>query len=412
MSARCPYTTRPTMLGLTGSLFLAISGSTVLNMWYDRDIDANMPRTSKRPLPTGKTSPREALIFGLAISALGVGWAFTMDTLFGLVVFAGLFFDVIVYTVWLKRRTAWSIVWGGISGGMPILAGRVLGVGQFDWIGVALSLAILFWIPTHILTFSMRYHNDYQTAGVPTFPSTYGFQTTRVIIAVSSRAPLGTHQFWAFQIRFTLYAQLYVVIICVKKTVFTGANSMKKISIFDRILLLITGLLAAYQIVVGCDGLGTLAVISYTIAFGVLLVAGLLLIIMGFEVLDSPLVVIISTVIPLSLSLGLVAEYLPGYVTPYFIFVVVGFLAIVITRFATPGKIATIVLAVVHGVAGMLIFLLPIILSVNGTTPGGFALVGVGGAQNTCQIGRNLCFSQRFISMSERFLPTVEMTPE
>ncbi len=174
------------MLGLTGSLFLAISGSTVLNMWYDRDIDANMPRASKRPLPTGKISPREALIFGLAISVLGVGWAFTMDALFGLVVFAGLFFDVIVYTVWLKRRTAWSIVWGGISGGMPILAGRVLGVGQFDWIGVALSLAILFWIPTHILTFSMRYHKDYQAAGVPTFPSTYGFQTTRVIIAVSS----------------------------------------------------------------------------------------------------------------------------------------------------------------------------------------------------------------------------------
>ena len=106
--------------------------------------------------------------------------------LYGLIIFAGLFFDVVVYTIWLKRRTAWSIVWGGISGGMPILAGRVLGLGQIDWIGVTLTLAILFWIPTHILTFSMRYHKDYQTAGVPTFPSTYGFQATRVIIAISS----------------------------------------------------------------------------------------------------------------------------------------------------------------------------------------------------------------------------------
>ncbi|MEA3351864.1 MAG: heme o synthase [Chloroflexota bacterium] len=186
MSARCPYTTRPVVLELAGSLFLAISGSTVLNMWYDRDIDARMPRTIKRPLPAGKITPHEALIFGLIISALGVGWALTMDLLYGTVVFAGLFFDVVVYTVWLKRRTAWSIVWGGISGGMPILAGRVLGTGQLDWVGITFTIAILFWIPTHILTFSMRYHKDYRTAGVPTFPSTYGFQTTRVIIAVSS----------------------------------------------------------------------------------------------------------------------------------------------------------------------------------------------------------------------------------
>ncbi|MBU0510781.1 MAG: heme o synthase [Chloroflexi bacterium] len=186
MSGRCPVLNLPTVLALAGSLFLAISGSTVLNMWYDRDIDAKMPRTSKRPLPIGKVTPREALIFGLAISALGVGWALTLDMLYALVVFAGLFFDVVVYTIWLKRRTAWSIVWGGISGGMPILAGRVLGIEGIDWVGITLTLAILFWIPTHILTFNMRYHKDYQAAGVPTFPSTYGFQATRVIIAISS----------------------------------------------------------------------------------------------------------------------------------------------------------------------------------------------------------------------------------
>jgi len=186
MSTRCPAHNLSTVLALAGSLFLSISGSTVLNMWYDRDIDAKMPRTSKRPLPTGKITSQEALIFGLTISALGVGWALTMNLLYGAVVFAGLFFDVVVYSMWLKRRTAWSIVWGGISGGMPILAGRALGVGQLDWVGLTLSLAVLFWIPTHILTFSMRYHKDYQSAGVPTFPSTYGFQATRVIIAISS----------------------------------------------------------------------------------------------------------------------------------------------------------------------------------------------------------------------------------
>ena len=186
MSARCPVHNIPTVLGLAGSLLLSISGSTVLNMWYDRDIDAIMPRTSKRPLSTGEVQPKEALIFGLVISVIGISWALVLDPLYGIIVFAGLFFDVVVYTIWLKRRTAWSIIWGGISGGMPILAGRVLGTGQIDWVGITLALGVLFWIPTHILTFSMRYHDDYKKAGVPTFPSTYSFQTTRLIIAISS----------------------------------------------------------------------------------------------------------------------------------------------------------------------------------------------------------------------------------
>ena len=186
MSARCPIFNLWTILSVAGSLFLAISGSTVLNMWYDRDIDAKMSRTIKRPLPAGKIPPQEALFFGLVISILGVGWAFIIDPLYGAIVFAGLFFDVVVYTIWLKRRTCWSILWGGISGAMPILAGRALGIGSIDWVGLALAAAVLFWIPTHILTFSMRYHEDYQAAGIPTFPSTYGFRFTRVIIASSS----------------------------------------------------------------------------------------------------------------------------------------------------------------------------------------------------------------------------------
>ncbi|HEC23659.1 MAG TPA: hypothetical protein ENI95_12170 [Chloroflexi bacterium] len=155
---------------------------------------------------------------------------------------------------------------------------------------------------------------------------------------------------------------------------------MKKISVVDRILLLLTGLAAAYQVAVGIEGLGGLTVLCYTIAFGVLLIAGLLLIIFGFEVLESPLVVVVAAIIPLSLSLGLVAEYLPAFRTPYLIFVVAGLLAILITRYAAPRPVATVTLATVHGVAGLLIFGLPIILSLQGVTRPGFALVGVGGA--------------------------------
>jgi heme o synthase len=173
-------------VGLIVSLFLAISGSTILNMWYDRDIDTVMKRTHNRPLATGAVGPWEALRLGLILSSLGIGLAVAMNPAYGLVVFAGLFFDVIIYTIWLKRKTCWSIVWGGVSGGMPILAGRVLAIGQIDLIGILLTLAVLFWIPTHTLTFSMHFHEDYKSAGVPTFPSTYGFVFTRVVIALSA----------------------------------------------------------------------------------------------------------------------------------------------------------------------------------------------------------------------------------
>lgn len=186
MSSRCPWLNLSMTLAVSGSLFLAISGSTILNMWYDRDIDAEMERTRKRPLSSGLVSPREVLVLGLVFSALGVGWALSLDLVYGSIVFAGLFFDVVIYTIWLKRRTSWSIIWGGLAGGMPVLAGRALGVGYIDWVGVTLALAVLFWIPTHILTFSLRYRDDYERAGVPTFSSRYGDETTRRIIAISS----------------------------------------------------------------------------------------------------------------------------------------------------------------------------------------------------------------------------------
>jgi hypothetical protein len=154
-----------------------------------------------------------------------------------------------------------------------------------------------------------------------------------------------------------------------------------KLTLLDRLLLLLTGLLAAYQIAVGVDGMATLAILAYTIAFGILLVAGLLLIILGFDVLDSPLVVIVSTVIPLSLSLGLVWEHFPTYGTIYLIFVTVGFLAVLTTRLLPlHNKLPVIVLAVVHGIAGLTIFLLPVLFSLSGKAPPGFSLVGVGGA--------------------------------
>jgi len=154
-----------------------------------------------------------------------------------------------------------------------------------------------------------------------------------------------------------------------------------KITITDRILLLLTGLLAAYQIAIGIDGYSTLPVIAYSTAFGVLLVAGLLLLILGFEVLDSPIVVIVSTIIPLSLAIGLISQYLTNYRVMYLIFAIIGFFAIVITR-ALPirNKFPLFILVIVHGVAGLTIFSLPIILVFSGLARSGFLLISVGGA--------------------------------
>lgn len=153
-----------------------------------------------------------------------------------------------------------------------------------------------------------------------------------------------------------------------------------KMSALDRLFLFGAALLASWQIVVGIDGLSRGPILAYTVAFGVLLVAALMLIILGFEALDFPVVVIVATVIPLSLALGLVWDRLPAYRLPFGLFVGVGLLAVGLTRTLGLGtRLQTVVLALVHGPAGLAIFLLPLFAAFNGQARPAFALVGVGG---------------------------------
>lgn len=186
ISACCLNLKAGSLGGLVGSLFLAVSGSTILNMAFDRDIDARMARTSRRPLPAGQVKPAEVWGLGLAFTASGLAWAAFIDIPYAAVVLAGVFFDVVIYTVLLKRRTPFSILIGGLAGGMPALAGRVLAAGRVDGAGLLLALGILLWIPTHILTFTIKYREDYACAGVPTFPEAIGIAATRRVIAISS----------------------------------------------------------------------------------------------------------------------------------------------------------------------------------------------------------------------------------
>lgn len=245
-----------TTLSLLGSLYLAICGSTVLNMYVDRDIDARMPRTIERPLPTGVVSPMETLAFGSLISLLGIGWAFALDLLFGLVVFAGLFFHVVVYTMWLKRKTPFSVMPGGIAGGMPVLAGRVLGTGAIDLVGVLLALAVLLWIPIHILTFATRYAEDYKLASIPTFPAVYGMNRTRLVLAGSTILTGVSMMLGAFLNGVTgpyLVASILAVVILIVITAFYSAFPtpkrnfllFKAASIYMLISMLMVGLTGA-----------------------------------------------------------------------------------------------------------------------------------------------------------------------
>ncbi|MEN8098425.1 MAG: protoheme IX farnesyltransferase [Chloroflexota bacterium] len=185
MSAYDPVLHWTRILSLSASLFLAISGSTMLNMVLDRDIDALMKRTQSRPLPAGKLDSTQVTVVSVTLSTIGVLWGFILSPLFGAVITAGLIFDVMVYSLWLKRRTAWAVIWGGISGGMPVLAGRVLGTGQFDLVGMLLALAIVTWIPSHIIPLTLRYREDYARAGIPTVPARYGEKVTRIIVSLS-----------------------------------------------------------------------------------------------------------------------------------------------------------------------------------------------------------------------------------
>jgi len=177
------------LLHLVISLYLAVSGTTVLNMYIDRDIDAIMERTKDRPLPSGKVTASQVLTIGTIFTFLGIFLAFlTLNWLAALIVFLGFFFDVIVYSIWLKRRTKYSIIFGGIAGGLPAWAGRVAITGSLDWIGFLLLIFILTWIPVHILTIALIPKNfeGYKKAKIPMWPIVSSQAQTMRVIAIGA----------------------------------------------------------------------------------------------------------------------------------------------------------------------------------------------------------------------------------
>jgi protoheme IX farnesyltransferase len=170
------------VLGLTAILCIAVAAGAAgaINMWYDRDIDAVMRRTQRRPIPAGRIAPEAALGFGLFLSVFSValmGLA-TNWVAAGWLAFS-IFFYVVIYTMWLKRRTPQNIVIGGAAGAFPPLIGWAAATGDVTLVPIILFAIIFMWTPPHFWALSLWAHGDYARAKVPMLPVTHGARETR-----------------------------------------------------------------------------------------------------------------------------------------------------------------------------------------------------------------------------------------
>ncbi len=167
-------------------------GASAVNCWYDRDIDAVMPRTCSRPIPSGRIAPGKALVFGITLSLIGLAVLALVTTMLAAVLaLAGGLFYVVVYTMVLKRRTPQNIVIGGAAGAFPPLVGWAAVTGHLSGLAVALSAVIFVWTPPHFWALALLLRRQYAAAGVPMLPSVQSEQDTRRSILAYSALLLG-----------------------------------------------------------------------------------------------------------------------------------------------------------------------------------------------------------------------------
>ena len=157
---------------------LSVFGTTGLNMYYDRDIDAIMFRTKKRPLPDQRLDPDEAFFVSLLMAVIGILIGFEINFWTGLAVFLGFFIDAFVYTVLLKRRTVLNIVMGAFAGGMLPFGGYVMVTNYPDVYAILLMFMVALWAIIHIWFIAIYYIEDYREANIPMFPVIYGESKT------------------------------------------------------------------------------------------------------------------------------------------------------------------------------------------------------------------------------------------
>lgn len=170
---------------LTGVAAGSAAADTITG-YNDRDIDAIMERTKTRPIPSGRISPRNALIFGLILTTVSLVCAWLINYIaLGLMAF-GLFDNIIVYSKWLKRRSQANIILGGFSGAAPALIGYVAVTTQNIEIGLVMAALVFFWIPTHIWSLALHVKKDYTKARVPMLPVVADERTSVRVIAITT----------------------------------------------------------------------------------------------------------------------------------------------------------------------------------------------------------------------------------
>jgi len=157
-----------------------------LTGYNDRDIDAIMDRTKGRPIPSGRISPRNALVFGLVLAAVSLACTWFINVwAFALMAF-GLFDNIVVYSKWLKRTSSYNIIWGGFSGGAPALIGYVAMTFEHVEIGFVMAGLVFFWIPTHIWSLALHVKDDYKRANVPMLPVVSSETRSVRVIAITT----------------------------------------------------------------------------------------------------------------------------------------------------------------------------------------------------------------------------------
>ena len=164
---------------------LASAGSSALNHYYDRDIDTKMTRTSKRPIPSGRMSASQVLIYGLVVSCISVIYGyFALNPLSAFFIALGIFVYVIIYTAWLKRLNSSNIVIGGIAGSAAAWAGWSAATGSMDLLGFLIGFLVFVWTPSHFWCLAMKIKDEYAKAEVPMLPVVIGMQkTSKYILA-------------------------------------------------------------------------------------------------------------------------------------------------------------------------------------------------------------------------------------
>ena len=166
---------------------LASAGSSALNHYYDRDIDPLMKRTSTRPIPDGRIKPNQVLVYGLAVSVVSVVYgALALNYVSAFFIALGIFFYVIIYTVWLKRLNSSNIVIGGFAGSAAAMAGWSAATGSMDILGFLIGFLVFVWTPSHFWCLAMKMKDEYSEAKVPMLPVLIGMEKTSKYILINT----------------------------------------------------------------------------------------------------------------------------------------------------------------------------------------------------------------------------------